>query len=163
MKTKILFLVFLFITLPDLYSESKYRTYRGGWFEVDYPKQFTVQPSIPSSMDGKYDSVYFQSPDKKVKYYIYSPQWSGDAKDIEQDLKLEDEIDTKTSTKNGFNYRWFTFRAKNKSYSRSYMETTNEENTTKLIVGIEYRTQKDYEKYKKDYLYFKKSIKQFAD
>ena len=51
------------------------QTYQGGWFSIDYPKDFTVKNSIPSENreEGFYDSATFTSPDKTVVFYVYSP------------------------------------------------------------------------------------------
>ncbi|MBK8396693.1 MAG: hypothetical protein IPL26_15845 [Leptospiraceae bacterium] len=144
-------------------KKSNSLVYKGGWFEVEYPKEFTVKPSIPSSMPNLYDSAFFISPDKKVKFYVFSPQWSGEATDISLDPSKEIEKDTKTETKNGMKHKWYTFESKDGSKLRSYQETTNAEETTKLILGIEYADRESYKKNKDAYLKFKKSIKQFAD
>ena len=60
-------------------------------------------------------------------------------------------------------HKWYTFESKDGSKLRSYQETTNAEETTKLILGIEYADRESYKKNKDAYLKFKKSIKQFAD
>ena len=80
-------------------DESDSLTYKGAWFEIDYPKIFTVKPSIPSSTPDLYDSAYFISPDKKVTFYVFSPQWSGDATDISLNKNTEVEKDTRTENK----------------------------------------------------------------
>ena len=93
-------------------KKSDFLTYKGSFFEIDYPKNFSVKPSIPGSIPKLYDSAFFESKDGQM---------------------------------------------------RSYQETTNEEETTKLIIGIEYSDRDSYKKYKDEYLKFKKSIRQFAD
>ncbi len=152
---------------PAVHAEKQPRAgfliYKGAWFEIEYPKNFTVKPSISSSTPDMFDSAFFISPDKKVKFYVFSPQWSGDATDISLNANTEIEKDVKTETKNGMKHKWYTYESKDGSKLRSYQETTNEENTTKLIIGIEYSDRESYKKYKDDYLKFKKSIKQFAD
>lgn len=167
-KKLFIFLILVSFTgvLPKDKTKSDSLTYKGAWFEVKYPKSFSVKPSIPSTSGFdpvKYDSAFFISPDQKVKFYVYSPQWSGDATDISRKVDTEIEKDTKTEKKNGMNYKWYTYEKKDGSYLRSYQETTNEEETTKLIIGIEYTDRESYKKYKDDYIKFKKSIKQFAD
>ena len=143
-------------------KKSDFLTYKGSFFEIDYPKNFSVKPSIPGRIPKLYDSAFFISPDKKVKFYVFSPQWSGEATDITIDPNKEIEKDTKTETKNGMKHKWYTFESKD-GQMRSYQETTNEEETTKLIIGIEYSDRDSYKKYKDEYLKFKKSIRQFAD
>jgi hypothetical protein len=162
MKTILLIFSFIFIT-QNMFSKDKsnYKVYHGAWFDIQYPKTFRVENSIPSSLDGKFDSVYFVSPDKKVKFYIFSPQWAGDAVDIGMNAEFETLKDEKIVTKNGFTTKWYTYESS--KGLRSYQEITNEDQTTKHIIGIEYTDVKSYSKYKKDYLHFKKSLKQFAD
>ncbi len=165
-KKTLFFLCVLFafsvLTAKDK-KKSDSLLYKGAWFEIEYPKSFTVKPSIPASTPDLFDSALFISPDKKVKFYVFSPQWSGDATDISLNTKVEIEKDTKTETKNGMKHKWYTYESKDGSKLRSYQETTNEEGTTKLIIGIEYTGRESYKKYKDEYLKFKKSIKQFAD
>ncbi len=164
---KTLFVVCVLLAFSAPYAKDKKKSdsliYKGAWFEIEYPKNFTVKPSIPSSTPDMFDSVFFISPDKKVKFYVFSPQWSGDATDISLNAKTEIEKDVKTETKNGMKHKWYTYESKDGTKLRSYQETTNEEGTTKLIIGIEYADRDSYKKYKDDYLKFKKSIKQFAD
>lgn len=167
MKLQRLIILVLFFFSVQVFAKDKltpgFLLYKGGWFEIEYPKDFTVKPSIPSTMEKLYDSAYFISPDKKVKFYVFSPQWSGEAADIAFSPDKEIEKDKKTETKNGVKTKWYTYEAKDGSYSRSYQESTNTEETTKLIIGIEYFGRDSYKKYKDSYLKFKKSIVQFAD
>ena len=152
-----------FVTFLPLLSKDKsdFKLYRGAWFEVSYPKNFTIKPSIVSNVPNQYDSVFFISPDQSVRFYIYSPQWNGDPTDIT--IKSDEkEIDTKTKTENGITNKWYTY--KNKSgYSRSYLEVTNTNQSTQHVFGFEYDSPKSLKKYKKEYDTFKKSLKQFAD
>jgi len=166
LKNSILILFFTlvsFVVFANDNKKSDFKTYKGAFFEVEYPKNFTVKSSIKSSMPDLYDSAFFISPDKKVRFYVFAPQWSGDADDITIDPENEVEKDTKREIKNGMKFKWFTYESKDKSKLRSYQETTNEEETTKLIVGIEYADRESYKKYKDVYLKFKKSVRQFAD
>ncbi len=163
--TKKVLILLLLLNLNSIHSGEKKKTklYKGAWFEVDYPSDFSKKPSIKSqSVDG-YDSCYFISPDKKVKFYIFSPQWSGDATDISLIESKEISIDEKTEKNKSISKRFFTYQAKNKSYSRSYVETIDEASNTKHVFGIEYQDKKSYEKYKSKYIEFKKTLKQFAD
>lgn len=165
LKNSILILCTILLSFSILAKDKKksdFNTYKGAFFEAEYPKNFTVKSSIKSSMPDLYDSAFFISPDKKVRFYVFAPQWSGDADDIAINSD-EIEKDTKTESKNGMKFKWFTYEKKDKSRLRSYQETTNEEETTKLIVGIEYTDREAYKKYKDEYLKFKKSIRQFAD
>ena len=94
---------------------------------------------------------------------MFSPQWSGDATDISINPKTEIEKDKKSENTGNKKQAWFSYKNKNSEYTRSFHETINEDGPTKLIFGIEYENQAAYDKYKQNYLNFKKSLKQFAD
>jgi hypothetical protein len=160
--------IFIFLSLvlstTALVAKDKTKKYKGAFFEVSYPHNFTVKPSIRNSggMDA-YDSAFFISPDKKVKFYIFSPQWSGDATDIAMDSEKEIEKDVKTEKNKNEENRWFTYASKVGSKTRSYHEIVSADKSTVKIFGIEYDDKKSYDKYKAEYLKFKKSLQQFAD
>ncbi|MBN8221131.1 MAG: hypothetical protein J0L53_09400 [Spirochaetes bacterium] len=139
------------------------KKYSGAWFDVVYPGTFKVMPSLASSgVSGKYDSAHFESPDKAVRFYIFSPQWAGETPDIAVKAG-ETEKTEKTEKSGGFTRRWYTITPKGEGFTRSYVENTSEDKTVRWVIGIEYKDKKSYEIYKKDYLQFKKSLKQFAD
>ncbi len=162
MKRTIAVISVLALLLPLAAAGSK--KYRGAWFEVHYPAGFKVQNSIQSSgMPHEFDSAFFVSPDGLVKFYIFSPQWAGETPDIAVKPELEIEKTEKTETTNGFKKRWFTISPRKTGFTRSYVETTNEDGTIRWVIGIEYADKKAYEKYQSSYLAFKKSLKQFAD
>jgi hypothetical protein len=139
------------------------KKYQGAWFEVSYPGDFTARPSMVSSgVPDKYDSARFESPDKKVRFYIFSPQWAGENPDIAVKAGEVEKTD-KTEKSGGFTRRWYTITPKGDGLSRSYVENTNEDKTVRWVVGVEYADQKSYDKHKAKYLKFKKSLRQFAD
>lgn len=158
--------IFLCVAVvPFLHADKNPRQgfllYKGAWFDVEYPRGFAVKPSIPSSTTGKFDSVFFVSADKKVRFYVFSPQWSGEASDIGIKPASEIEKDAKTETRDGTTERWFTYAARNGTGARSYHETTTPE--TRLVFGFEYADQGSYKKHLSAYLHFKKSIVRYAD
>ena len=155
--------LFLFALSISPAAADKTKSYRGAWFDISYPADFKIKPSLKNaSIEGKYDSAFFIAPDAAVRFYIFSPQWSGETPDIAQreDEKLADE---KTETENGFTRRYFTYRPQGNGLTRSYVETTNADKTVRWVVGIEYKDQKAYARYKSAYLKFKKSLRQYAD
>lgn len=159
--TLILRTLFLFSLVFNLFAGGK--AYRGAWFEVTPPAGFKAIPSIASSgVPGQYDSVRFESPDQKVRFYIFSPQWAGETPDIATQ-KDESEKTDKTEKSGGFTRRWYTITPKSGGFTRSYVENISEDKTIRWVIGIEYADTKAYEKYKGDYLKFKKSLRQFAD
>ena len=58
--------------------------------------------------------------------------------------------------------RW-TIESRDGTYKRSYQEKINSMQNTNWIVGIKYADSATFEKYKKDYILFKSSLKQYAD
>jgi hypothetical protein len=138
--------------------------YKGAWFEIKYPGHFTVRSSIksPSASEG-YDSAFFSSDDGSVEFYVYSPLWTGYPADIELKADREELAAQKEDKKGGRIVRFVTIKAKDNSYLRSFVDTQNTEQNTRLVFGIKYRSQKDYDRNKDLYLKFKGSIKQYAD
>ena len=139
------------------------KTFRGAWFTVEYPANFTAEGSLPSATSGEdeaFDSATFTSPDGSVTFYVYSPQWSGDPTDIELS-ENEREGQRKVTRGKRQTVTYWTIGAKDGSYTRSYQEVREDE--TMHVLGIHYTTQQAYNKYKKQYLQFKASLEQFAD
>jgi len=52
---------------------------------------------------------------------------------------------------------------KNGSYTRTYQGTSESDGTVEWVIGIKYSGEKDYDRYKSDYLKFKGSLKQYSD
>jgi len=148
-------------------GEEKWITYKGAWFEIKYPSGFTVKPSGKSTTNVEgYDSVYFISPNNNVEFYVFSPQWKGEAKEIEINPNIEKLIDQSTiKEKNKFGQsktiRMFIAKAIDDSYLRAVRDETTD--STRLIFGIKYKNKEMYKKYYNEYIFFKKSLTQFAD
>lgn len=55
--------------LPVTPGPGKWLTYKGAWFDISYPANFTVLPGqrSPTRAEG-YDSVFFRSPDGHVEF-----------------------------------------------------------------------------------------------
>lgn len=154
----------LIITGASAFAAEKTKTFKGAWFDISYPSTFTAQPSIKSEgVPGKYESAFFVSPDKTVRFYIFSPQWAGENADIAVKATDKAAVTEKTEKANGTTRRYFTIQPKAEGFTRSYVETTNEDATVRWVIGIEYANKEAYEKYKSAYLKFKKSLRQFAD
>lgn len=137
------------------------RSYCGAWFSIDYPAGFRVKPSLKSSSGQGYDSAFFVSPDGRVEFYVYSPQWSGKPIDAALNAKTERIVSKKVSVRKSSTITWTTITAKGGSYTRSLVDTIDD--STRLVFGIKYSSSKSYGKYKKSYLAFKKSLRQYAD
>ena len=139
------------------------RTFKGAWFDIKYPASFTAKGSIKSATsDRGYESAFFQSPDKTVEFYIFSPQWSGDPTDIS--LKSNEKLSSTNTQKSGSTIsKWWTIVAKDGSYTRSYQEKRDNSLNTSMIFGIKYKNINAYNRYKSNYLSFKASLTQYAD
>ncbi|RRD76988.1 hypothetical protein [Tannerella forsythia] len=147
-----------------LHFSAQDRTFTGAWFEVKYPSDFTAQGSMVSASgeENQFDSAFFTSPDGEVEFYIFSPQWGGEPTDIA--LRSNEKAgnrQVKQTAKQTVTH--WTIGAQDGSYVRSYQETRNEVENTVWVVGIKYKNQKAYDRYKKQYIAFKSSLQQFAD
>lgn len=139
-------------------------TFKGAYFEVKYPPGFKARKSLPSnSFAGKHDSVFFTAADGSVEFYVFSPLWNGKPEDIEPDPRLEEVVSEDVQGKGSIKTRRMTLKAKDNSYLRSFEDTENTETNNRTVFGIKYRDRNAYDKYRQQYLTFKKSLKQFAD
>jgi hypothetical protein len=150
-------------------GEGKWLPYKGAWFEIKYPPGFTVRPGQKSATSTVgYDSVFFVSPDNTVEFYVFSPQWKGKAREADIEINpnrealIEQQVTKeKDQTRNAKTVRILVVKAKDNSYMRALRDETTD--TTRLIFGIKYKSKEFYNKYYNDYLFFKKSLSQFAD
>lgn len=142
---------------------SQTKTFRGTWFEIKHPSTFIPKVSLKSpSVENGCESALFESQDKLVEFYVFSPQWMGNPTDIA--LKDTEKISSnKTKTSGNKTIKWWTIIAKDGSYTRSYEETKDNLSNTNSVVGIKYKNLAAYKKYKTEYLAFKSSLTQFAD
>lgn len=156
-----LFIIVSILTGPAVASQKGWVTYRGAYFEIKYPASYRVRPS--QRTEDLYDSVFFASPDGAVEFYVFSPIWNGEPKDIEINEARETYVSQKTEENGGIKIRRVTIRARDGSYTRSFEDRENTNTNNRTVFGIKYRDQKAYNAHRQAYLNFKKSIKQFAD
>lgn len=136
------------------------KTYKGAWFSIKYPANFTVKPQQQSSSGEGYDAVSFISPNNLVEFYVFSPQWSGEPQWIKRR-----EGEKQTSYKQaheGKKIVTYVTRQGN-GYIRSYADIRDPESNTRWTFGFRYKNQSVYNQYRSLYLQFKQSLKQFAD
>jgi hypothetical protein len=155
-------------------SGAGWKTFHGACFDIKYPTQFTARASLPatqvcSQREVKRMSVFFTAPDGGVEFYVYAPM-AGVIEDLPEDIKLnaatEEYVERNSETKDKESVlekriSRTTIRAKDNSYLRSYESQTNTGQNTQFIIGIKYRNQQAYNKYKQAYLTFKKSLAQY--
>jgi len=137
--------------------------YKGAWFEICHPGDFKVIPSLASSTAEGYDSARFVSPDRNVSFYVYAPQWGGQATDIAIDPEREVIVADQVSPMPNGHIRWFTIAARDGSYRRSYRETIEQQGSIRTILGIKYSDADALKRYAPSYERFRKSLRQFAD
>lgn len=148
---------------PQISQAQGVQVFQGAWFEIAYPTGFTSVPSLPSSTAEGYDSAAFISPDKKVSFYVYAPQWGGEPTDIALDPIEESLVSDKQTEKNGRVVRWLTICAKDGSYCRAYQDTLAQQGSLRTTLGIKYHDEEVRRQYHQDYLNFRDSLVQFAD
>jgi hypothetical protein len=166
MRTPALLLLTLLVGIsllltPMAASQGKWLTFKGAYFEIKYPAGFRVRPSQRS--DENPDSLFFTAPDGSVEFYVFSPIWNGEPKDIEINEATEIYVSQDAQTKGDIKIRRLTIRARDGSYLRSVEDTENTNTNNRTVFGIKYRDQTAYNRYRQTYLTFKKSIRQFAD
>ncbi len=158
-------------------------TYHGAFFSIQYPPDFEVHPSLPNGDGfGGHDSAFFRSPDGAVEFYVFSPQWDGEPTAIKVKPETENLVDEKTKIREIFyppddvpaaysRATWVTIEAKDKSYTRSYLDIRGSWDDTgpqasvwsRRTFGIKYVDQRAYRQYRDQYLRFRSTLRQFAD
>ncbi len=158
--------------------------YKGSWFDIKYPKNFTPSPTEPLQNEGdnqkilaiRTNEAYFTAPDKAVEFFVFSPIWGGNPINYLQITSDEELVSEKTSMSgpdsNKKIIKWVTLKAKDNTYYRSYVsikqrDTSNtsidDEPGLHYVFGIKYQNQETYQKYKKAFEDFKSSLVQYAD
>jgi len=154
---------------------STFVQYKGAWFDVLYPDNFIIHEREKAyDTASNFDGVAFASPDGAMEFYVYSPQWGGISK-YETVLETEKVSSSKTVEQEQIfsesrlvlqhekKIEWVTIDALNGEYARSYVVTTEENNTVRYLFGIKYATLEDLEAARIAYEAFKASLIQYAD
>lgn len=151
-----------------------YAKYHGAWFDIDYPVGWKATPFSRSatSTTGS-NSARFTSPNGSVEFYVFSPQWNGNPKEIALDPKRETLVShrvvrtSRVKITGGYLYNnvanWYTARAKDHSYERSWVDVEDQGLNVRHVFGIKYRHQAGYQKYRPQYSHFCNSLEQFSD
>ena len=159
MKRLILFFAAIIISQTTM---AQTKIFNGAWFDINYPSNFMAKGSLKSTTSDGFESAIFKSPNNLVEFYIFSPQWNGRATDIL--LKAKEKLSSSKSEINGdVEMKWWTITSSDGSYSRSYQQKYNKSQNTIWIIGIKYKNASAFEKYKKQYAFFKNSLIQYAD
>lgn len=154
--------------------------YKGSWFDIKYPENFTASPTASTNVYNgqKYvqtDEATFTSPDGTVEFFVYSPLWSGNPETYltiseKEEVVSEKNEEVKESERSGALgdriVRWVTVKAKDGSYYRSFVSINEQVGTgsdVHHVFGIKYKDNASYEKYRDSYVAFKESLQQYAD
>lgn len=144
--------------------KSGWRTHKGAWFEIKYPANFKARALLESiSFDGQYDSAVFTAADGSAEFYVFAPQWNGKPSDIEIDPGKEEYVSQQAEQKGTINVRRVTIKAKDGSYTRAFEDTENTDLNIRRVFGFKYKNRAAYDKYRSQYLTFKRSLQQFSD
>jgi hypothetical protein len=148
----------------DQVLEEGWKKFEGAWFEIKYPADFLVEPSLKglTSTEG-FDSAFFSSPGKEVAFYVFSPQWNGEPTDILLNKDSEDQKSFEEVEKDGKKVRLCTIAAKDGSYTRTYEDVEDPQTNTRHVFGIRFQDQKALDQYKDQFKKFQESLEQFAD
>ncbi len=144
------------------------RLYHGEWFDVTYPAVFTsTPPSRKTLQETGSDEATFTSPDGRVSFYVFSPQWNGKPSFVTvapTEKEVSRRVQTSKDAARIYTTKaiWVTVEAKNKSYTRTWEDVETSLNTRR-VTGVKYKTEADFKRYRAQYLAFKKSLKQFGD
>jgi hypothetical protein len=102
-----------------------------------------------------------------MQFYLFTPQWAGEAPGIALDTAREIEISRKSeagkSSGAAGTYTWTTIAAKDKSYTRTYQDFLAGDGSIHWVIGMNYRDDAALQKYKAAYAKFKGSLRQFGD
>ena len=154
--------------------------YRGAWFDIEYPSDFSAAPAGPLSTHDdrsfvQTDEAVFTSSDNTVQFFVYSPLWAGEPNDYlvisdtekivsEQTRRVEE--DERPGQVGAREVRWVTVKAVDESYYRSFMSVREQIDTgSELhhVFGIRYNDDTAYQKYRDAYIQFRESLRQYAD
>jgi hypothetical protein len=151
------------IILFAINANAQTKKFEGSFFDINYPSNFTATQCKNAD---RCDEVTVTSPDKLVSFYVFAPQWNGDP-DM-QLLPTEKEVSrvvtvNKKGTMNEETVTQITYVAKDGSYTRSFYDVEIKELNVRTTFGIKYKNMAAYNKYKAQYLAFKKSLGHYAD
>lgn len=146
------------------YTTQAWLEYDGAWFKIEYPSHFNVQPSlIENSEQTLYDSVFFIAPDKKVSFYVLSPQWRREATDIALRPKLEVLASKSQKNEGDFIQTTRVIQPRDGSYERQVESFVSKDQTSSWAFQFLYSDQETKSNYQGMYERFKASLQQYGD
>lgn len=139
------------------------QVFEGAWFRISYPDGFVVSGSLPSTTNDGFDSAFFRDPERRIEFYVFSPQAGGTATDIAPDVAREKLVATEESRSEDRTFRWTTYATKDGTHFRSIEEMRTTDRLQVRVFAIKYRSTDELAAFRKDYMDFKQSFQAFAD
>lgn len=143
-------------------SDVQWKSYSGAWFDVLYPADFQVIPSLKDQNNpASYASVIFSPLNREVEFYVFSPKFSMAPTDVELKSDLENLVSKTEKKRKTVITTTTTISAKDGSYVRVVEESidTGMSNVNvRHAFGIKYQDQRVYEQYKKMFKKFQDSL-----
>ncbi|MFP4248606.1 MAG: copper amine oxidase N-terminal domain-containing protein [Armatimonadota bacterium] len=143
-------------------------TYRGPWFDIDYPAGFRPAgyDHAPTADGYDEDGMRFISADRAVEFYVYSPLWSGEP--AWPTVWRGETVLERTASTEGVDiekkaFTWVTVQSPRDDYTRSWVEIHQPELNVKYYFGIRYDSMDAYDRWRDAYARFKDSLVQYAD
>ena len=140
-----------------------WKKHQGAYFDIGVPPGFKATAQGETVFDGKTNAVSLWNEKLQVEFYVFSPQWNGRA-DILDVAERAEVLESREKNKKGdLVIEEVTIKARDKSYIRFVVSTTNEMYNTNKTFGIRVPNMKVYEQVRALYLQWKQTLQQFAD
>ena len=154
-----IFILLTFLVLTTIALQAQTRRFVGAWFSIRYPYTFKAKGECPSeSMPSKYDAATFTSPDGACTFYVFAPK--GDTDEADKIMRTSKDAPTSKGVGDGEEVTFSSFYDTKRTCS--YRMVRSKLESTVYILGIRFKTYNDFEKYKKQYEQFKKSLELYA-
>jgi len=140
-----------------------WQTFRGNYFIIGVPPGFVATPQGDPGGGGRHDEVSLWNAELSVEFYVYSPQWNGEALIMEVGTRAEELTSSESKRTGNIEEKQLTITALDKSYTRFVVSLTNVAENTNKTFGIRVPNVKVYERIRPTYVTWKKSLTQFAD
>lgn len=164
MKKYIMILVLAFLTVSvwaDDKPVSRWETYNGAWFQILYPDEFLVKPSLKDrNMPSAFSSVFFSARNGDIEFYVLAPKYGMEPTDIALDPQQENLVSENKTNNRGLIYKHTVISAKDGSYVRvieNHTDTSGPNSFTRRTFSVKYRNQGVFDEYRATYEMFKNS------
>jgi hypothetical protein len=111
-------------------------------------------------MPSKYDAATFTSPDGACTFYVFAPK--GDTDEADKIMRTSKDAPTSKGVRDDEEVTFSSYYDAKLKCTCSYRMVRNKLEKTVYILGIRFKTYNDFEKYKKQYEQFKKSLELYA-